>query len=369
MSFKIIKAETRLANMITWFAGIQNKITDFVVGGKARSKLETVAVEMEAQDYAFYVTTAKAIPIAIYQAFGFNLLPSVKASGSVTFSSGTPAASDILIPAGTQVATIGSSTTAEKVYETTAAATIAAGQSSVSVTVAALIAGMSGNTAANTITSLKTTISGISSITNPASISNGKDQEDEAERQARFQAFIASLTRGTAAALIYAAKMATTGTETVRDAAVSGPPATGSAGTCTVYLYNGAKASPAASAPLIAAAQAIIDGNATTGTPGYKAAGVVVTVSAATVQAVTVTVSVNKLSSAVSATVQAAVTAAINTYFDSMRIGTAFLLYELIERIMGTTGVYNAAVSAPAGDQAATTGRVYIPGTITVTVT
>lgn len=368
MGFKIIKAETRLANMITWFAGIQNKITDFVVGGKVRSKLETVAIEMEAQDYAFYTAAAKAIPIAIYQTFGFNLLPAAKASGSVTFSSGSAAASNIIIPAGTQVATIATDTTAEIVYETTADATIPAGQSSVSVTVAAITAGTAGNTAANTITALKTTISGIASVTNPTSINNGKDQETEAERQGRFPAFIASLTRGTATALIYAAKTATTATETVRDAAVSGPPAVGSAGACTVYLYNGAKASPAASAALISAAQTIIDGDAASGTPGYKAAGIVVTVSAATVQAVNVTVSVTKLSSAAAETVQTAVVAAINTYFDSMKIGSAFLLYELIERIMGTAGVYNASVTAPSADQAATDGRIYIPGTITVTV-
>lgn len=368
MSFKIIKAETRLANMIGWLAGIQSKITDFVVGGKTRSKLECVAIEMEAQDFAFYKAVSKAIPLSIYQAFNFTLLPASKASGPVTFATSTPAATDIIIPVGTQVATVPTALSTEVVYETISEAKILAGQTSVVATVAALIPGTAGNTGPDTITALKSTISGISSLTNATGFSNGTEQETESERQARFRAYISSLTRGTAAALVYAAKMASTETETVVDAAVSGPPATGSAGTCTVYIYNGAKTTPGAGPALITAAQTIIDGNDATSTPGYKAAGVVVTVASATTQTVTVTVSVSRISSYTASAVQQSVIAAINTYFDTMRIGSAFLLYELIERIMATPGVYNAVVTAPTGDQAATSGRVYIPGTITVTV-
>ena len=86
MGFEIIKAETRTASMIEWFTGICSAVTDFLPGSKIRSKFETIAVEMEAQDYAFYQALRKAIPISIYQAFDFKLQAAQKASGLVTFT-------------------------------------------------------------------------------------------------------------------------------------------------------------------------------------------------------------------------------------------------------------------------------------------
>ncbi len=74
------------------------------------------------------------------------------------------------------------------------------------VSVIAQVAGTSGNVEANSITVLKTTISNISSITNQASITDGRDEETDLERKARFSLYITSLARATKGALEYAAR-------------------------------------------------------------------------------------------------------------------------------------------------------------------
>src|SRR6266702_2487735 len=146
MSFSIIKMETRLANMVTWFAGLQNKITDFVVGGKTRTKFEAIAQEMESQDFHIYRAIIKAIRTSVYQTFDFNLEPAARAAGLVTFSASPAPASDIPIPAGTRVATVGTAAVAEIVYETTVDVTLLAGTTSINAPVSCTVAGVAGNT-------------------------------------------------------------------------------------------------------------------------------------------------------------------------------------------------------------------------------
>lgn len=207
MSFSIIRAETRAQRMIGWFSGICQGITDFIVGSKIRSKFETLAVEMEAQDFAFYQAAKKAIPIAVYQAFGFTLIPAVKATGIVTFYA-TSSASDIKIPQGTQVATLLSDPMPEKVYEVITDTYLTAGNTSVQVNVIAVDSGAIGNTPANSITVLKTPIAGINSVNNTSAITSGIDRESEESRRIRFLGFIGNLVRGTISAVEYGAKTA-----------------------------------------------------------------------------------------------------------------------------------------------------------------
>jgi len=372
MSFQIVKAETRLARMITWLSGLQAIITDFIVGGKTRTKLEAVAVELEAQDYQFFQAIKKAIPTSIYYAFDFSLRPAVRAAGNVTFSASPAPAYDIAIPIGTQVSTVATSTTPAKIYTTSQAAVLEAGQTSVSVPVSCTVAGTEGNTGVGTITVLKTTISGLSSVANPSALSNGAAAESEAQREIRFREYVTTLTRGTAAACEYGSKsayLADAGgniTEEVKAALVTGPPETGSAGSFTIYIYNGVDG---ASTELIARAQEIIDGYTdATGQkiPGYKAAGIVATVAAATTVAQNVTVTIT---SADGATVsQSAAETIIDNYIRSLQLGETLVFNELVERLMGMAGVVDVAISAPTGNVTCLSNQIIIPGTISVTI-
>lgn len=360
--------------MITWFAGIQRTITDFVIGGKTRSKLESVAVEMESQDFQIYRAIKKAIPVSIYQAFKFTLLAAVRASGLVTITASPAPTQDILIPKGTQLATIGSNMVAEKIYATTADAIIPAGETSVSVQVACVTAGTIGNTGPNTIIVSKSTIAGVTGITNAAGLSNGAEIETEDARRVRFTQYISSLTRGIDAAIEYGARSAyladITGaiTEQVTAALVVGPPSDGAAGAFTCYIYNG---SGGASSDLVAKTQQIIDGYTDPSgnkISGFKAAGIVATITAATTSALNVTASVVAAAGADKTAIQTQVEAAISSYIQSLGLGQEYIHNELIERVMAIPGVVDVTFTTPTANSTPTASQVIILGSLTVTV-
>ncbi len=373
MSFKIQKAETITARMVAWLSGLQNVVTDFIPGSLSRTKLEAVAVEIEAITYQFYVAIRKAIPTAIYRAFDFSALPAVRASGDVRFSAQTPPAEDVTIPKGARVATVGTQLSPEKVYETTIEATLSAGQSSVDVPVSALTPGEAGNTGGNTITVIKSVIAGIDEVTNPNAIVNGAPRESEDDRRLRFLQYISSLMRGTETAIEYGAKTAEIKDgngnviERCVDAMVVDMPGD-TAGFADCYIYNGESGTSAA---LVDEAQKIIDGYVEDGekVAGYKAAGVVVTVSAATDTVQNVTIDVEAFQTASASEVEQRVADTIVNYVSGLGIGEKLLYNEIIERAMGINGVYNVSLSVPAGDVTPAINEVLIIGTVTVTVT
>lgn len=378
MSFQIIKAETRAQRLIEWFSGICPSITDFVAGSKIRSKFETIAVEMESQDFAWYQALKKAIPVAIYRAFDFNLLPAQKAIGSVTFSVAAPLINDIVIPKDTQVATAATATQAEKLYATTAAATIYAGQSSVSVPISALASGIIGNTPSGTITIIKTSINNLDSINNTEPIAGGSERETEDERRIRFIGYVSTLSRGTIAAVEYGAKTAAIYNEngdvieTVHDAIVHEPFMTDPSqpvGVFNIYIYNGTSGT---SDVLIAEVQKVVDGYTLddgTKIPGWKAAGVICQVLKATETTLDITASILIRSGYDTGSIENLVITAFDQYIGAIGIGKPFIYNELIERIMGIDGVYNCSVTVPAGDMTPQFNEVYIPGIKTITVT
>lgn len=370
MGFSIIKMETRLANMVAWFAGSQSTITDLLIGGVTRTKFEAFAVEMEAQDYQFYVTTKKAIPVAVYSAFGFVLLPATTANGYVTFSSATPVTANVIIPAGTKVATGAASGIMEKVYATSASVTLAVGQSQIDAPVTSLTPGTAGNINAATLTVIKTPVNQIVTVTNAAAINNGTNPETEASRQSRFRNFIASISRGTAAAIAYGATTAEITNiygnvvERVVDAKVLQPPITADSH-FTVYVWNG---SGVASADLVARAQDIIDGYLDaegTPVPGYKAAGDVASVVSATVVIGNVTIEILAFPGADQPTLEILVSDTLTYYIQSIPVGQNFVLNEAIKRVKGLPGVDDLNITAYPDAELAD-GQVLIPGVMTV---
>jgi len=377
MSFQIIKAETRTQRLIEWFSGICPSITDFVVGSKIRSKFETIAVEMEAQDFAWYQTVKKAIPIAIYRAFDFNLLPAQKASGKAVFYLAEPLAADVTIPAGTQMATATSESQPEKLYTTTATVTIQAGQITAESNIIAESPGEVGNTASDTVTVLKSAINGVDSVNNPTPVSGGAERETEDERRIRFIEYVNTLTRGTTAAVVYGAKTATVKNldgdviESVRDAVVYEPfmhDNSQPVGIFFVYIYSDAGTT---SDSIIAEAQKVIDGYTSadgTKIPGWKAAGVICNVAKATEIITDITASVIAFTGYDTAILKETVTAACDEYVGSLGIGKAFIYNELVQRIMEIDGVYNCQITAPSSDKTPLFNEVYVSGAKTITV-
>lgn len=355
MSFKITKAETRLANMLTWLGGIQKTVTDFFVGAVTRTKLEAVAVEMEAQEYAFFRAIKKAIPVAVYGAFDFTRQPAARASGATTFSASVAPGEDVIIPQGTRIATVGTSQTPERVFETLADATLEAGNTEIDVQVACTEPGLVGNVGSGTITVIKTPVSGIDAVTNDNDFTTGAEAETEAERRTRFREYIVTLARGIDAAIEYGAKTAKlvdvngNTTEKVAHALVVDAPQQ-TAGFVDCFVFNG---SGSTSAELVAEAQKVIDGYVDENgqkVPGYKAAGVVATVEAATEESVDVTLVATVLQGTDTAATQTKIEDITRSYVNSLTVGEGLVVNELVERVMGISGLYDVAISDPAGN-------------------
>lgn len=199
--FQIKDFVSIVASMVNHMRGTQKKITDFQPGSVARTLIEGPAVEIEELYIQMFLGLREAIPVATFLSFGFNKLPASTAHGYVTVSADEPPAEDMTVPMGTQFASADG-----RSYISTAAVTWEAGQHVVRIPVAAEAAGLSGNIAAGQIVS--SDLFGDGYVVSNALIDNGRDDEADAEREARFADFVAALSRGTVVACLYAARMA-----------------------------------------------------------------------------------------------------------------------------------------------------------------
>lgn len=358
--------------MINRLRGVQDRVTDFNVGSVARSMLEASAIEIEELYQQMFIGLREAIPVSIYNAFGFGKLPQAAASGLVRFSTGTAPANPVLISAGTRVRQAGGSVR----YIVQADAVITAPAFQVDVLVSAEVPGKAGNTLANTISDLVDPVPGIVLVSNPAPFVNGREEETEDERIERFADYVASLPRGTPEALVFGAKTVVllnslqVITESVAFASVVEPYKTNPSmpvGLVQLYVHNGAGGTSAA---LVSKVQLVIDGYyETDGTavPGYKAAGVIVNVIAATDTLVNVTGPVTVLPGYDINTVLQSARAAISAYIGTLGVGKPVIRSEIISKVMEIEGVYNFVPSAPTADVTVAASAKAVPGTLTLT--
>lgn len=144
--------------------------------------------------------------------FGFSRLTAVPAQGSVTFSR-YGAGIAALIPAGTIVTTADGtaqftvmSDVAHSAWSTTQSSySLGAGIASVTVPVAATVAGAAGNVLPGTIALIASAVPGVDTVSNPNGLTGGLDAETDSAFRQRFQSFVDSRTRATIQAVTYAA--------------------------------------------------------------------------------------------------------------------------------------------------------------------
>lgn len=368
--FQLKDFRSILAGMVNRVRAVSTRLTDFHPGSVTRTLLEASAIEIEELYLQMYHGIIEAIPVAIYGAFDFSRRPAAAAYGYVTFSRATAAGADYPIPAGTAVATATGLS-----FVTADTVTLATGQTAVQALAVCAQAGVVGNVAAGSISVLTTSVTGIEAVTNAGAFTTGADAETEAQRKDRFREYIATLARGTRAALVYAAKLATVETaglvtERVTQARIIEYDDDGGVtpiGIARVVIHNGASA---ASGALVERAQAIIDGyqnDAGEYVPGYKAAGVLAPVEAASLRQVAVTETLFLEQGFDAAAVAAAVEAAQTAYFAALGIGDAVLRAELIAAAMGVPGVYDCTLTDPASNTPMSLDQVAVPGVFTVT--
>jgi hypothetical protein len=215
-------------------------------------------------------------------------------------------------------------------------------------------------------------------------VTNGTDDETDEQRMGRFARWVVSIHRGTPPAIEYGATTATIldGNGNVVERVVSARLRDAYA-IANCWIWNGdttlAATSPeqprfdevatGASAALVARAQQVVNGyyDSATGAPveGYKPAGVVVTVRAATrrVQPVNLIIYVGEGYSL--SLVAESIRFAIREVFARQRIGSPLLrLNDLRQAIGLTRGVIDHTFLNPVADIPGGEGIVIVPGAI-----
>jgi hypothetical protein len=168
---------------------------DISVGTLESKAVEAFAVELEAvtldsvlNDYHLDPDKKAGQELDEFMSlFGFFRLAGQRATGSVTLSRGTVAPQDYVIPQGTQVIAPSSVESQGVYFQTVTSASLAAGQTSVEVPVECLEAGTFGNVAAGVVTTLGTTLGGVSQVVNHSPFTGGTDPESDADFRARWR--------------------------------------------------------------------------------------------------------------------------------------------------------------------------------------
>ncbi len=145
--------------------------------------------------------------------FNFFRLGADFATGLETFIRLTPSSSQVVVPIGAIVQTVGGEIQYEVVSDSTQSAysvtaggyVLPAGQLSVDATVEALVGGSASNVLANTLVQFGSSLPGIDQVTNLSPITNGQDAEPDASFRSRFILYLATLAKATEAAIRAAA--------------------------------------------------------------------------------------------------------------------------------------------------------------------
>lgn len=273
--------------------------------------------------------------------FFFYRLPAVSATGAVTFARATPTLQAV-VPIGQLVSTGPGGIQFLVTTDATNAAynanlggyVLAPAVASVTVPVAALVAGAAGNVLANTITSFVSPISGVDTVTNSAALTSGADAETDTSFRSRFQDYIIGLRRGTVAA-IRAAVLATRQGLSCVILENTKADLTTDNGYLTIVVDDG---TGTPSTPILNAAASAVD--------LVRAAGIRFGVIAPVVQNNTIVLTAVSLDSTKHAADIAAATAAILAYVNTLPVGGTLVWARLYQvafdssaNIIGITGL------------------------------
>lgn len=249
------------------------------------------------------------------------------ATGSISFA-GTPGAA---VPIGTAAAAPDGTA-----FVTTASGTLGAG-GTVAIAAQASVAGSAGNQSAATALTLSSAPSGVLSNASIVTMTGGTDVETDASLLARLLFDLRNPPCGGAAHDYYQWAMSVAGVT----AAYIYSNRRGLGTTDVVILTSGGLAG----APLIAAVQSTID--------SVRPVQADFLALAPTAVPVNVTATLTLAAGAVTATVQAAINAGLQAYFNSLKPGDTAYLNRIRAIISDVSGVVDFALTAPTGNTAA----------------
>lgn len=210
---------TLVRNQVTAIQGYAKVLVDLTVGSILRAVVEAnAAVVIWLQSLILQVlaitraATSSGTDLDSWVAdFGVTRLPATFATGQVTFSRFTatlqavvPVGAVVQTGDGSQQYTVTADTTNPAYNGTLGGYVMAAGVSSVNAPVVAVTAGVGGNAIIGAVSTIAGAISGVDTVTNAASFTNGADAESDPALRTRFIAYVASLSKATKAAVGYA---------------------------------------------------------------------------------------------------------------------------------------------------------------------
>jgi uncharacterized phage protein gp47/JayE len=294
--------------------------------------------------------------------FGFYRIGAKQATGQVTFARFTdtntasiPLGAVVQTADGTQSYTVIADTTESAYNSGTSTYVIPGGTPSATVTVQSVNAAAAANVSAGVISVLGSAIPYVDTVNNAAAFENGADAEADPSFRARFVTYLASLARATKAAIISALQALSTAINftLTENQSYSGAYQPG-------YFYSVVDDGTGypSSAYLNAAYLAIDAVRPFTSTFGVFAPAVVVA---------NVALTVTSASGYTHSVVTAAVDAALVAYLNTLATGTSLPLTRVASVAYGVSGVSNVTgitINTVAADLVVTANQIVKAGTV-----
>jgi uncharacterized phage protein gp47/JayE len=357
-------------------AGVQGRasaLIDFSTGSPLRAIAEAVAgVGLWLQALALQIVQASRLSTAsgsdvdsFVADFGLTRLGAAYATGYVTYSRFTAAATSPFVPVGATVQTADGTQTFTVIADTTNAAYSAGlGGFSMTASVATLVllvhavnAGPTANATAGTVTTMTSPIAGIDTVTNGSAFTGGKLAETDAALKSRFALFILGLSKG----VLYGVQSALANLNvSIAYQVVDGYQYGGAASPGFFYcVVDDGSGTP--SSPFLAAA--------TTAVQAVKPLGVQFAVYAPVIVSANVGMTLTTAAGYTHSAVVAQVSSLLATNITGLGLGSGLsygLLYAWAFGVAGVTDVQSVTLNSGTSDIAANPNNRIMPGTMSV---
>lgn len=273
---------------------------------------------------------------------------------------------ELSIPAGTRVSVPGT----YKIYETLSTETMLTDSSSQKATASCVSAGIIGNTDIGSVTNIDTNVYGISAATNLKAFTNGKNLETEQEWRVRFQKNIKQLARGTIDSLEEGAKQAYIADVNgiVTEQITKSFAYQESASSTAVYVANQSGYAP--SSEILSQTEKILTGYTTSDGvryPGYKPAGIPITIRSAVFSPVDITVNATLSTGYRISTLSTAIQKTVESYIASLDISDGFAVPVLSQSVLSAATIISGSYSLSTLTVTEKSGTLYIGQQLTGT--
>jgi len=344
-------------NSIVW--PYVHKINNFSTTVSAATLIASKATILEATNPAktLYVSVDTG-EVPIVAADYYATWPTINNAQSVEGA--------LSIPAGTRVSVPGT----YKIYETLSTTLMPIDSSSQTATASCVSAGIIGNTAIGSVTNIDTNVYGIAAVTNLKAFTNGKNLETEQEWRVRFQKNIKQLARGTLDSLEEGAKQAyiADANGIVTEQITKSFAYQESASSTAVYVANQSGYAP--SSEILSETEKILTGYTTSDGvryPGYKPAGIPITVRSAVFSPVDITVNATLSTGYKISTLSTAIEKTVESYIMSLDISDGFAVPVLSQSVLSVATITSGSYSSSTLTVTEKSGTLYIGQQLTGT--